>query len=164
MAKEEWKPIEDLVGYEVSSKGNIRSWNKPGRGKTFYDTPHPITLCQTPTSPYWYFKVSGGQRSVHREVAKAFLQNPLSLPEVNHKDEDKSNNSVENLEWCTRKENNTHSFGKKIKVYNPCGVLLGFDSISELAKAMDSNAGNVSRFVRGLRYRNGYKSWRMYFG
>lgn len=165
MAKKEiWKPIEDLVGYEVSDKGNIRSWRKRGRGKSLSKTPHLIPLCQTTRSDYWYFKVTNGQRSVHREVAKAFLTNPNDLPEVNHLDEDKSNNSVENLCWCSRRENNVHSFGKTVKVYNPDGVLLEFDSISALAKAMDSNIGNVSRFVRGLRYRNGYKSWRVNFG
>lgn len=45
---------------------------------------------------------------IHRLVAQAYLSNPDNLPEVNHKDEDKSNNSVSNLEWCTSEYNLTY--------------------------------------------------------
>lgn len=46
------------------------------------------------------------RRFIHRIVAKAFIPNPNGLPQVNHKDEDKTNNSVDNLEWCTASYNN----------------------------------------------------------
>lgn len=46
---------------------------------------------------------------VHRLVAAAFIENSLSLPEVNHKDGDKGNNHVGNLEWCTRRQNTAHA-------------------------------------------------------
>ncbi len=51
----------------------------------------------------------GKQFSVHRLVAKAFVDNPNGYDEVNHKDGDKSNNNAENLEWCTRSQNNAHA-------------------------------------------------------
>ena len=50
---------------------------------------------------------------VHRLVAQAFIPNPDNLPEVNHKNEDKSNNTVDNLEWCDHKYNN--NYGTKIE-------------------------------------------------
>ena len=54
----------------------------------------------------------------HRLVAKYFISNPDNLPEVNHKDGDKSNNHYSNLEWCTRNENEQHCWANKLKKYN----------------------------------------------
>lgn len=51
-------------------------------------------------------------RSIHRLVAEAFIPNPLNLPEVNHKNENKSDNFVDNLEWCTSKYNS--NYGTKL--------------------------------------------------
>lgn len=54
-------------------------------------------------------------RYVHRLVAECFLENPRNLPEVNHKDGNKENNAVENLEWVTRSENMLHSYRTGLK-------------------------------------------------
>lgn len=61
--------------------------------------------------------LNGGKRhrKVHRLVADAFIPNPDNLPEVNHRDEDKYNNAVSNLEWCTSSYNKRYGSGRKMR-------------------------------------------------
>lgn len=111
---EVWKTvIEDL--YEVSNLGNVRSLNMLvsstfgghyiKEGRILKQNPNPrgylqVILCQD--------GLSTTQR-VHRLVAEAFIPNPFSLPEVNHKDTNIKNNISDNLEWCTGEANQLHA-------------------------------------------------------
>ena len=99
---EEWKAIPGYEGlYEVSNKGNVRNVRRN-------------TLLRLTKTNKGYIQVGLSKNGiltvlkVHRLVAQAFLPNPDNLPMINHKDEDKTNNRVENLEWCTAKYNNTY--------------------------------------------------------
>lgn len=107
MQMEIWKPANDFEGfYEVSNLGNVRSLNYHNRGI--------IKNLVPVVDKYGYKKVclcKGGKqynRAVHRMVAAAFLENPHDLPQVNHINELKTDNRVENLEWCTAKQNVNH--------------------------------------------------------
>ena len=101
-----WKPIQNYEGlYEVSSDGEIRSLHnrygvnrvlKQSIGSKGYKV---VSLCKNHTQKTF---------NVHRLVALAFIPNPDSLPCVNHKDEDKTNNCAENLEWCSYYSNNVY--------------------------------------------------------
>lgn len=99
-----WRSVKCYEGlYDVSSYGNIRRLLKNGKIK-------PIKLVTTQSGYVVVTLCNKGQRvvAVHRLVAEAFIPNPDNLPQVNHKDEDKTNNNVENLEWCTSKYNNNY--------------------------------------------------------
>ena len=106
--KEIWLPIigfEKL--YEISNLGNLKSCKKQGHVEGIKK---PIV---NPKTKYfqchlWKNKKLYG-RTYHRLVAIHFLPNPLNYPEVNHIDGVKSNNRLENLEWCTKSQNKQHA-------------------------------------------------------
>ena len=161
LIEEVWKPIKDLRGFEISNKGNVRSYRK-SNSKDLYENPHPIKKSSTSTSPYLYFNTTGGRRCVHREVAKAFIPNPDNLATVDHKNRDIFDNSVENLEWLSQKDNNIHAHGKYVKVINPDGDILEFNSVGELSRAIGVDHSNGSRFVNKIYYKNGLRGWKLY--
>lgn len=119
--QEIWKPVVGYEGwYEVSSLGRVRSVSHTldcaGRFKVF----HKGKILKQQANIRWgYMSVylsKNGERKrvrVNRIVAIAFLPNPNNLPEVNHKDEDRKNNRVDNLEWCDRLYNSNYGNARK---------------------------------------------------
>lgn len=95
--KEVWKDVVGYEGlYEVSDLGNVRS-TKRGNLKNLYLKSHNRGYLQVEL-----FKDGKSKMlMVHRIVAQAFIKNADGFPQVNHKDENKTNNRVDNLEWCT---------------------------------------------------------------
>lgn len=101
--------IQGFPGYWVSNKGKVYS-DKSGKLK-------PLRLKKTKHG-YLVARLHQDskvhEKSVHRLVAEAFIPNPEKLPEVNHKDENKTNNSTDNLEWITHEDNNRYSKCKPV--------------------------------------------------
>ena len=106
MTKEVWRDIEGYERlYQVSSEGRVKSLKRKMRK-------NERILKPSNDRGYLYVDLcAGGKRKrhkVHRLVCKAFHENPDNKPEVNHINENASDNRACNLEWCTRRENNTH--------------------------------------------------------
>lgn len=138
--KEIWKNIEGYENYMVSNLGRVKSLNynrtcqerilKPGKNKGYLQ----VYLCKDGKIKRFY---------LHRLVAKVFIPNPENKPFINHRDETRSNNCVENLEWCTAKYNINYGTciekrSTKIKcldLYN--NETTYFSSITEAARQLN---------------------------
>ena len=114
-----WKDIKDYEGlYQISNLGRVKrlAYTRKicPKGTEQYDVHFKEHLKSTFIMNRGYQTVTLCKNSklkshhIHRLVAEAFLDNPKNLPQVNHKDENKLNNKVENLEWCTPSYNNNY--------------------------------------------------------
>ena len=145
--EEVWR---DVVGYEglykVSNLGNV-----------FSNYTDKIMKPGTTRDGYKYVFLSRDKirkmKTIHRLVAKAFLENPNNLSIVNHKDEDPSNNNVKNLEWCTHAYNNTYNdvhirraqlLAKHVYRYNENGEIFEeYDSIHDAERTLSTSCGDI---------------------
>lgn len=175
--EEAWKDIPNCDGlYQVSNLGNVKSLgryvrvsDKLGGRRKKKESLLKFEVCKN-----GYLRVSlnkdGGRKHflVHRLVAEAFIPNPQNMPQINHKDEDKTNNRVENLEWCDAKYNS--NYGKRtmkssiakfkpVKQYDLQGNFIR--EFSSFKEASDSVGVSVyKQDCKAGRSAGGYQ-WRM---
>lgn len=152
-----WKVIEGWERYEVSNKGQIRNSETKKILRTRPDKDGYLIIT------FSINKVRSTQK-VHRLVAKAFIPNIESLPQINHKDGNHANNDVRNLEWCTSSQNHLHAYrilGRKVnkeglKPSEKKKVLCVetgeiFDSATSASKKVNGHQGPLSSVCRKER-------------
>lgn len=161
MEKEIWKDVKNYEGlYQCSNLGRIKSL---GNGKSGNSKER---ILKQEKNKYGYYQIrlcKDGKRKmyfVHRLVCSAFLPNPQNLPFVNHIDENPSNNTIENLEFCTAKYNNNYgkhnervakALSKPILQFNKQGTkIIGkFNSVTQASKELNINCGHICECCNG---------------
>lgn len=178
MKKEIWAPVKAYVGYyEVSTTGKVRSiprtivandrFMKPcieNRGGR--ELSQEVNKRRGVKRVVLYKNGISERKLVHRVVAEAFIPNPEDKPQINHIDGNPSNNNVENLEWCTAKENQWHSLNilkndpnitkKRPVLCVDTGEV--FPSIREAQRVYGKNA-HIWEAASGRRKKAANKKW-----
>ena len=151
-------PIEGFPQYRVDRHGNVYNSAK--------------TLLKPMVGRNGYMRVSLNNETtkhkrflVHRLVASAFIPNPNNLPQINHIDRNKTNNSVENLEWCSPLSNLKHSHViEKATVANKQPVRCvttgeTYSSVKEVTKKFGLSHSNIVACCKGRRKSCGGMKW-----
>ena len=160
-----WKPVVGYDGlYEVSNRGRVRSIDhfvtQKGNYGIEYERLYKGREITTTINGAGYETLTlsrcGEKTSVlvHRLVAEAFIPNPLGLPQVNHRNELKNDNRVENLEWCTEKYNVNYGTGIERASRKRGSPVLQITRVGDIVGRF-SNA-NVASQETGIPYRNIY--------
>ena len=151
--KEQFKQIPDFPKYEISNLGRVKSlYTGKFMSLNLRDGYYGVVLTKTENGirKQW-------RKSIHRLVAESFIPNPENLPCINHKDENKLNNNIENLEWCSHQYNNTYNgrakkIGEKLKGKVPWNKgktnIFSKDSLEKISKAMKGKPFRGNQYVK----------------
>ena len=160
-----WKPIDEFPGYLISNQGDVKNKKtgyikKPSVGKRGY-----VVFSMKNEGKFYL-------RTQHIMLARTFIPNPLNKPYVNHKDGNKQNNSIDNLEWVTGRENLLHARrtglrksdgDKRTAQYTLDGKLIAiYKSASEAARRLGIGFSGITSVARGNTKLKTYKGfiWR----
>lgn len=158
---EEWRPVQGYEGlYEASNTGKVASLNYNGTGARQelkpIETHHGYLKVRLYQNGKWRTK------RLHRVIAETFIPNEGNLPEINHIDEDPTNNVITNLEWCTHKYNSTYGghnkrisealtngkLSKAVIATLPDGSVERYPSQAEAGRVLGCAQSGISRACR----------------
>lgn len=165
MEQEIWKDIPGFPGYQVSNLGQIKSLS---RSCGYYFIKEHLMKPQSDTKGYLRISLSKNNKPkrffVHRLVAMVFIPNPDNLPQINHKNEIKFDNRVENLEWCNSSYNMNYGnrpdrYSKPIKqIKNNIEVV--YKSVSEAERQTGIARWNITQCAKGVTKTAGKSIWK----
>ena len=178
--KDDWKDIKGFEGlYKINSNGDIKSLSRKVtcKDKTNKTIKERIVKAGNNGTGYLFVCLWKNNISyryyVHRLVAETFIENPDNLLEVNHIDNNKANNNVDNLEWCNRlwnercKERHISNYHPKpiVQIDENNNILAEFESIRECRKVLHHSFSYISNFIKnntiveknGVKYKLKYK-------
>lgn len=182
--QEIWKPVKGYEQlYEVSNLGNVKSLKKSWstynyKSKNYYKITTEERILKPSISHCGYKQINlsknnkAKEKLVHRLVAEAFIENKDNKKCVNHIDGNKQNNRVDNLEWCTHKENSKHSWnnglqksylkGKYGKEHNLSKAVIQYDlegnfikewdCISDVTRSLNIDSGRITKCCQKQKY------------
>jgi hypothetical protein len=138
---ETWKDCKGYEGkYQVSNLGRVWSVGRQQYLKGSVDKDGYLKVQLT---------AKNGKRKlefIHRIVALTFIPNPTGMPVVNHKDENKQNNCVDNLEWCTTLYNNIYSKGKAVRCVELNKI---FDCSQTAMRELNIDGSSIRKCCKG---------------
>ena len=172
------KVIADYPAYKITSDGRVLTCFKP-KTSIITDTWRELKQIYDKSCGYMIVTLCKGQnkgrqnKRVHRLMMEAFIPNFNNLPQINHIDGNKLNNSLENLEWCTSKYNTQHAISlglHKPKEQSTCRAVVQmdedfndiaeFNSLHQVTEITGIAWQNVMKVCKGLRPRAGGFRWK----
>jgi hypothetical protein len=166
---EYWQAIKGYEEYQVSNLGNVR------RLQCFrvdgVKLKEKMMSKKVHSGGYLCCHIKGKTLYIHRLVASAFLENNKGYSQINHKDGNKKNNSVENLEWCSASQNMTHAYENNLSGYkeraldnvflNSYGKIIlddgtEFSSTKDAAEFLDTKERYISRAIKSGKKHKGF--------
>lgn len=157
----DWVPVDGFPLYEICRDGLVRhAITHVSLSRKLIDSGYiTVTLCVSDND-----QLKKKPRPLHILLAKAFITNPQNLPVVHHRDENKTNNNIDNLQWVTAQQNTSASIGKPVGQYDSNMQLLrSWPTIAQAAKDIGLPSSTLCRYLGqskiydGLRYLNNDK-------